>query len=254
LSIPESDPGWGHLERLRADELRSVVDRFPPSARVLELGAGSGFQSAWLRRLGHTVSAVDVEEGGEEGGHEHPVTVYDGVHLPFDAGAFDVVFSSNVLEHVRDLDGLLADVRRVLAPGGVVISILPSSTWRLWTTVAHYPFLAKFAVTRRLPTPSRSRAAVNRPVSSVSNKLRKIVAPTAHGEFPSASRELLTFRRRWWTQRLEQAGFRIVRVESLGLFYTGYSIFERASVAARHTAARVLGSSTYVVIAEPAAE
>lgn len=250
MSIPETDPTWGHLERLRAEELRRVLGFLPAGARVLELGAGSGFQSAWLTRLGFRMSAVDVEEGGED----FPVQIYDGVHLPFDDRSFDVVFSSNVLEHVRDIPGLLSDVRRVMALGGLIVAILPSSTWRLWTTVAHYPFLMKFALTRRLPTPSRTRAAATLPVSSFRHKLRRAIVPGAHGEFPSAAHELYTFRRAWWIHQLNDAGFGVRSVQSLRLFYTGYSLVEGAPISVRRLASRVLGSSTYVLVADVAAQ
>lgn len=227
-----------------------MLAELPPASRVLELGAGSGFQSTWLTTLGHSVEAVDVDDTGDT----FPVKVYDGVHIPFPDGAFDVVFSSNVLEHVHDLPGLLADVHRVLAPGGRMVSILPSSTWRLWTAVAHYPFLAKFALTRRLPTPSRVRETSSTEKLSKWQIVSRALFPRAHGEFPSALHELVTFRRAWWKAQMGDAGFVVERVRSLGLFYTGYSLFEGASLATRRRASRLLGSSTYVIVAKPTAE
>jgi len=230
--------------------LRCALAELPERGRILEIGAGSGFQSAWLRDLGFEVSAVDVAEGGTD----FPVLVYDGVHLPFDDKSFDVVFSSNVLEHVTNLPGLLADVRRVLTPGGRMIAVLPSSTWRLWTSLAHYPYLIKYLVTRRPPAPSRGRTATSPSSLSVGQKLRRAATSGPHGEFPTAAHELRTFRRRWWIDQLTRAGYRVVKARSLGLFYTGYSLRERASLSARRRASKVLGSSTYVLVAEPAAE
>jgi SAM-dependent methyltransferase len=43
---------------------------------------------------------------------------FDGVSLPFDDGAFDLVYCKQVLEHVRHPEPLLAEVHRVLGPGG----------------------------------------------------------------------------------------------------------------------------------------
>jgi SAM-dependent methyltransferase len=45
--------------------------------------------------------------------------------LPFDAGSFDVVFASHVLEHIKDDDLALSEIRRVLRPGGFAVLPVP---------------------------------------------------------------------------------------------------------------------------------
>ena len=61
--------------------------------------------------------------------------------MPFDAGSFDVVYTSNVLEHIpmAALPGLHREVRRVLQPGGTALHVTPSHTWRAWTTATSLP-------------------------------------------------------------------------------------------------------------------
>jgi SAM-dependent methyltransferase len=49
------------------------------------------------------------------------VVLYDGVHLPFADDSVPLVYSSQVLEHVRHPEPLLREVRRILQPGGVFI-------------------------------------------------------------------------------------------------------------------------------------
>src|SRR5208283_6006370 len=46
------------------------------------------------------------------------IETFDGITIPFEEASFDLVFCKQVLEHVRNPRPLLADVRRVLAPGG----------------------------------------------------------------------------------------------------------------------------------------
>ncbi len=49
----------------------------------------------------------------------------DMTRLPFEDGRFDFIFASHVLEHVRDDRAALAEIRRVLAPGGIAVLPVP---------------------------------------------------------------------------------------------------------------------------------
>ena len=74
--------------------------------------------------------------------YDFPVPDYDGQRIPFSDESFDLVFSSNVLEHVNDVGSLLTESRRVLCREGMAIHILPSPYWRIWTSLAHYVYVA----------------------------------------------------------------------------------------------------------------
>lgn len=93
--------------------------------QVLDLGCGTGRHTKWLAEEGAVVTAVDFSEGmlAEAKRNVPSPNVTWVVHdlhrpLPFDAGMFDLVVSGLVLEHIRELDPLFAEVRRVLKPGG----------------------------------------------------------------------------------------------------------------------------------------
>lgn len=75
------------------------------------------------------------------GASSRPVCEDDGRHLPFEGGSFDVVWSSNVIEHVGEIDAFEAEIRRVLTPEGLAVHALPTASWRLWTSLALYPKL-----------------------------------------------------------------------------------------------------------------
>jgi SAM-dependent methyltransferase len=102
-------------------------------ARVLEIGAGSGDCSDWLRGQGAQVVASDLSigmlttgspvagrDGGGPGGRGRaPRVVADGRRLPFADTTFDIAFSAyGAIPFVADPERLLAEVHRVLAPGG----------------------------------------------------------------------------------------------------------------------------------------
>ncbi|MDI2127193.1 class I SAM-dependent methyltransferase [Yinghuangia seranimata] len=95
--------------------------------RVLDAGCGSGPLSAALIDRGAVVTGVDASAGmlalakrrlGDDA-DLHQVDLRD--RLPFDDGAFDVVVASLVLHYLEDWGPPLAELRRVLRPGGRLI-------------------------------------------------------------------------------------------------------------------------------------
>ena len=69
-----------------------------------------------------------------------------GEELPFAAGAFDAAWLGEVIEHVQDGLGLLAEVARVVGPGGRLVLSTPDHAWarRLWLGVSRRAFEAHF--------------------------------------------------------------------------------------------------------------
>jgi SAM-dependent methyltransferase len=89
--------------------------------RVLDLGCGSGSSVDLFRARDPDVQWVglDVPESPEPPTRtDARFETFDGISIPFDEGSFDLVYCKQVLEHVRHPKPLLADVRRILAPGG----------------------------------------------------------------------------------------------------------------------------------------
>jgi SAM-dependent methyltransferase len=97
--------------------------------RVLEVGCGWGELAAWIARdTGAEVIATDlsphmVELAGERGVDARIADVQD---LPFDDREFDVVVAAWMLYHVPDLDRGIAELARVLRPGGRLVAVTNS--------------------------------------------------------------------------------------------------------------------------------
>ncbi len=113
-----------------------------PGMRVLDLGAGFGRHAFETARRGAHVVAVDLAAdelvatrdtfaamfvAGEATDVATAVAQADGRCLPFDDGAFDRIIASEVLEHVADDLGVMAELHRVLAPGGRLAATVPST-------------------------------------------------------------------------------------------------------------------------------
>lgn len=94
--------------------------------RVLEVGCGTGLfaQRAAAENPGVRVIATDLSERFVALTRDRGVAaeVADVQRLPFGDGAFDVVAAMWMLYHVPDLDRALAEVRRVLRPGGTFVA------------------------------------------------------------------------------------------------------------------------------------
>ena len=98
--------------------------------RVLDLGCGSGRFVAALRGAGADPVGVEIAEAALERaravapGADLRLLEADG-SLPLEHGSVDLVWCSEVLEHVADGMGLLHEVRRVLRPGGRLLVTVP---------------------------------------------------------------------------------------------------------------------------------
>ena len=104
-----------------AAEVAGVLGR-PGRRRVLDWGAGWAQTSLLLRAEGLEVVAYDIEDKGAAtgllAGTDVRYVVSAGPGLPFPDGDFDAVLNSGVLEHVDDARLALAELYRVLRPGG----------------------------------------------------------------------------------------------------------------------------------------
>lgn len=117
-----------------------LVRNAAPGARVLELGPGTGRDAGLLADAGARVVVVDFSPAAldliRRSGTAPRAALLrgDAQRLPFADSTFHLVGHQGLLEHFRDPMPLLAECRRVLKPGGVLVVDVPQ-TFHPWTLI-----------------------------------------------------------------------------------------------------------------------
>lgn len=129
-----------------------------PGDMVLDLAAGTGTSSAAISGAGARVVAADFSLGmmteGRRRGAPVPFVGADAQHLPFATDSFDAAVISFGLRNVQDPQAGLAEMVRVVRPGGrVVVCEFSTPTWApLRTVYEKYLLRALPAVASRIAT------------------------------------------------------------------------------------------------------
>lgn len=109
----------------RYRKLEQELARKPGVRRLLDVGCGDGenllrFDALPVQRVGVEVSALRLQEARR---HGLDVVQGSGAKLPLPAERFDLIYIAHVLHHVAEYQIVLAELRRVLAPGGRVFVV-----------------------------------------------------------------------------------------------------------------------------------
>ena len=110
--------------------LREFVRSLGHAERALDLGCGDGRLTAELdagELTAADVSAVALSRARERLPDATFAELEPDAPLPFGDGAFDLVLCAETVEHVRDVQLLLSEARRVLVPGGTLALTTPAT-------------------------------------------------------------------------------------------------------------------------------
>ena len=105
--------------------VRMFLECIPAGQHVADIGCGTGGGSQLMRNAGHTVTGIDISPAAiEEARRRHPdisflyCSLEDGCRLP--DRTFDAAFCGEVIEHIYDVPQFLAELHRLLRPGGIL--------------------------------------------------------------------------------------------------------------------------------------
>lgn len=95
--------------------------------KVLDVGCGEmPFRSLLPRSCSYT--GIDVPLADQFGMTESSdIVPFDGIHIPFPDASFDHILCTEVLEHVKYPEALIAEMLRVLRPAGTLVATVPFS-------------------------------------------------------------------------------------------------------------------------------
>lgn len=176
------------LTRVLADELQQ---RQP----VLEIGVGTGrialpLHDAGIRLIGADLSRpmMDRLVAKAEGSSPIPLVQADATRLPFADGAFGAVQAAHVLHLIPDWRAALAELVRVVRPGGVVLIDQGLGRTRQWWDAIHDRFRRELGVQRRF-TGIEGPAEIDAAMDALGASLRAL--PRVRGSASSRPEEAI---------------------------------------------------------------
>jgi ubiquinone/menaquinone biosynthesis C-methylase UbiE len=163
----------------------------------LELGGGNGLQSEIIVRHCDRLICTDIVPNSYEHlGVSLLCRKHDRISFElcnaenlekFSDKQFDLVYSSNVLEHVENLPNALAEIRRVLSDDGLTVHLMPTRHWKVATAVFDLQLRGTHPI---------------------------------HGVSKSHLQEFVRFGRSWWARTFRNHGFEIIETAKMP-FYPG---------------------------------
>jgi SAM-dependent methyltransferase len=121
----EFDPGISFPAYLTRNRLLKAISSHAPSLDgwLLDFGCGSKPYRSLFTVAQYT--GLDFENPGHPHVNEQIDVFYDGRRIPFNDETFDSIFSSEVIEHVFNLNEVLVELNRVLKTGGKILITCP---------------------------------------------------------------------------------------------------------------------------------
>ncbi|MFH1514283.1 MAG: class I SAM-dependent methyltransferase [bacterium] len=247
-------PDWTtYLHSMRKREIDTVFSRFPSQvfSRGLEIGAGDGYQSTLLTQYIQHLIAIDLNperlQKESSDAVEYKICDAENIGEILHGQKFDIIFSSNLLEHVPEPQRVLRGTRTLLTEDGITINIMPGAWMELLFLLGHIPnqlviFFEKLTqsgawmkIKNRLGRKIKDQSETEtnqalmqrykgnnlKTAREKQSKLKRLLVPKIHGISKSHFHEIWEWRRRRWLNEFTDAGFQPI-VVMRGPVVSGY--------------------------------
>ena len=113
-----------------------LIELVDPPGRVLDVGCSTGYLAERLQQRGSTVIGIELDGRAAEAARRFCEAVHVGdietMELPFEPESFDYVMCGDLIEHLRDPEGVLARLRPLLRPGSRLVLSTPNiANWAM---------------------------------------------------------------------------------------------------------------------------
>lgn len=226
---------WNYVRDI---ELKPALEFFPKNKniKILEVGGGNGYQAQKISEMGYSINSIDVFP-------REPlyfqVEKIDVTKLPYPDKSYDLILTSLVLQHIENIDDAFNQMNRVLKDDGIMIHILPTYWWSIFTNFWHYCYIPKYLIQ------SISKRYKPNLINNVDNSSSNIVSMEKidskiknlflHplGYNPSFVHEIFIFRKNNWKKLLQQHSLQIIAIKNCPISSTGYAVLKNKLLKAR---------------------
>lgn len=228
-------PDWlTWLHNYRRRELEMAFGQCPAGLfpTGLELGAGDGFQSHLLTHYVQQLISSDYNVDRLRATPHQGVTYQnldaEAVGTMFPPHSFDLVYSSNMLEHVPEPGRVLRGTHHILKDDGVTVHVMPSPFWKFCDLACYVPHralrLCERAVQACWPSRAGDRAVAGHETAMPSHdnnckvvtrrrsRFWSLLVPEPHGISATHWQEFHAFSQARWIGEFERAGFTVISV------------------------------------------
>lgn len=234
-----------YLNKLRTLEIQDILSKYPSifeRKRVLEIGSGTGIQANEIKKKSPEIISLEVEETNYREHLPSQIIFYNGHDIPFPDDSFDVIYSSNVLEHIAHRDEFQQEIMRVLKSGGYAVHVMPTHWWKMRDLLQSIIVL-----------PNEIAHVIYRFIRGKKNhnplNFMEFILGKRHGEFGNTITETYHFSPWVWKRYFKKLGWTIVSAYPGGFFYSGRMwLAGSLSFNARKKLAPIFGSSVYIYV------
>lgn len=151
-------------------------------SQVLEIGCGLGSDAEQFARNGALYSGIDLTETSIEmcrrrfavQGLAGTFRVADAERLPFADECFDLVYSHGVIHHTPNTEAAVAEIRRVLRPGGrAIVMLYHRNSWNYWGNIN---FLRRAGVVMLLFSPGMVQRITQEPYDELIKRRQALLS------------------------------------------------------------------------------
>ena len=231
-TVEKNNTFW--WKKIRDDELTTALKLFPSdkNLKVLEIGGRDGYQAELISKKGYNVTSIDINPLFPQ---FHLVQKGSINKLNFDENVFDIIYSSNMLQEIYNIEDAFMEMKRVLKKDGIIIHIVPSSWWSLTTNFWHYCFIPKYLIKSKkfkhifnLDGKKENRSIESPKEENLESSKKNLKQLFFHplGANASFIHEIVYFQKNYWKKLFNQNKFKIIKEKNCPYIYSGYSIFK----------------------------